>query len=252
MDKFKKRLAKNLKKDHPLLTERKSEPQVRYTKDIYKAFGGGHFGDHWASVCYLLALSERTKQVVRMSKSSFMYSNPVDIVPLYDEMLPVLDTSGSIKLVDGTHTRSVEMYEIKHNVRIIPTKIRWKPNKSKLICYQFDGQSPGRSPPPDDLDEVMYNLKSRGYELVRVGKGISKENNLEECVKLLSKCRVFIGADSGLSHVCHNVGAPVVLYCNPSDSYYWHILDMWHKFRHYDVFLTMWQLQQKVMEFMMS
>ena len=124
--------------------------------------------------------------------------------------MDVLDLSkyGEIILVDEEPNIDVEGYAIWAALPV-PTKIQWELNPNhKIVTYQFDGVStPEKNPPQEDIDRMLRWIESKGLTPVKVGKDLS----IKGCIHLMSKSVLFVGSDSGMSHIAHSVGVPVYL-----------------------------------------
>ncbi len=93
---------------------------------------------------------------------------------------------------------------------IYPTKVKWERNPiTPYVAYQFDGHSSAdlKNPIPDEKHIVFHHLRERGYAYKVVGGHMS----LYQCVCTLAHAALFVGCDSGMSHVAHSVGVPVYL-----------------------------------------
>lgn len=92
---------------------------------------------------------------------------------------------------------------------------------------------------PVEEAQVLQQIKNWGLEPVRLGGHIS----LGLAAEYLSTCQLFIGVDSGFSHLAHCVGTPVYLYERGIPTYQCHSLcqyvsfknpgDLEHMTRHY-------------------
>ena len=111
----------------------------------------------------------------------------------------------------------------------MPTKIKWKPNSNRKVCYQFDGKSKNekRFPSKEVENEVLDSIKDRGYEIIRLGSGMT----LEECVIAASECEIFIGIDSGMCYLAAAVGVPTFFCKNNRPSRLWE--DTNHSNKHF-------------------
>ena len=187
---------------------------------IFTTFNGG-FGDCWAVANYLLRLSER--------------GNKPTLVWELDErirtIIPVLRSTGSIlqstKLADhlifssdqesrfrakyGFFPEHILGWKVCFAERYLETTKVWVPNRSGRICYQLVPRHYG----PTTCAEGHIHLfcetaTSLGYELIALGAHFTLEQN----IRLASECELFVGVDSGISHLCHSVGVPVHLIRN--------------------------------------
>lgn len=99
-----------------------------------------------------------------------------------------------------------------YSYKFLPSTLTWGYKNSKVICYQFDtNKSEDKQfKSIEDKLSTINALKNRGFKLVELSNSLS----LEECQKMLSMCKFFVGICSGMSHLAHCVGTPVHLICN--------------------------------------
>jgi Glycosyltransferase family 9 (heptosyltransferase) len=112
------------------------------------------------------------------------------------------------------------------------TAVRWDAHEARLrrtVCYQFDSVSNKATAAMTQAEEsqVMQQITSWGLEPIRLGSHIS----LKQAVDSLSECQLFIGVDSGFSHLAHCVGTPVYLYERGIPTYQCHSLCQYVSFR---------------------
>lgn len=97
---------------------------------------------------------------------------------------------------------------------MVKDRFRWSPAKidrtRPYACYQFDGTSTQaqKNPTPGEEEAMLQVLRGMGMDVVRLGA----HNTLEEAAKLLSRAMLFVGCDSGFTHMGHAVGTPVFIY----------------------------------------
>jgi hypothetical protein len=179
-------------------------------KKIWAASGLG-LGDCWASVNYIL------RQSVKNNKTEYMshYYKKGDKKRVYynkaNEILPLIDSMGKIELINEDPTEKLT-WKNAYKVDYFPSIKRWMSNKSKDVCYQFDGKSHNcknmRS--KDEEEKIIVSLKKNGFNPIRLGGHLS----LEESVSKLSECEFFVGVESGFAHIACSVGTPLVMIIN--------------------------------------
>lgn len=166
-----------------------------------------HFnlGDHWATVNYLVTRSFTLREEQLLSR----YQHGVDFKPRFTEILGVLDMPerSSVVITDEKGTHEPEGFDIWAGF-FWATKEKWDPFKHEnKICYQFDGISSADDKNPSPEDEARILSACSKHTVVRVGKDMT----LEQVVHEMATSAVFIGCDSGMSHIAHSVGVPMIL-----------------------------------------
>jgi len=171
-------------------------------------------GDCWAFVNMLCDISIRSGKEVLSStcacpREGDAFHKSMFVGGKLEEIMSVLDLGEArIKLVErGATVFTPDVTCFKHPYR--PTKTRWN-GDGKLIVHQLsNNQQPEqciRCLLPSRHDAIMDWISRR--KNARLGLPMS----MKECVTLASKAAFFIGIDSGLSHLCHSVGVPVIIY----------------------------------------
>jgi hypothetical protein len=161
-------------------------------------------GDHWASVNLALTRSFVSKQVVLLH----------DMHPRLREILPLLNgpERSHVELTKAPFTEELDGFAT-WATPFWPTKTTWQPGSRRhQIAIHFDGHSSAddKNPPPADLDRIWQFLTDQmqaGYMITELGG----HQSLAEMVEAAAGSDLFIGVDSGPSHVCHSVGVPMFL-----------------------------------------
>ena len=161
-----------------------------------------HFGNLWAFASMIVHKSKTQKETIYVS-NSMVKANVVK------DILNVLDTTGaSIEWVDETYSEGQRKYGTRrHKFDYVPTKIRWKNQRHNRICYQLHTDTKGRNEKKVSDEDIEKILNSMPCECIKLGHPRSVEQN----IKIASESDLFIGIDSGMSHLCHSVGVPVFL-----------------------------------------
>ena len=183
------------------------------------------FGDLWALTSYCCLLSQREGQTVYLSKWST--KTMLDREQEIRDILRSLDDSytQNVVVTPERFTLSSRFSVRDHHDLYVPTKVRWTRNASRIISYQLETSTPHR---PDRFCEprLIEDLSDQlpGYEFIELGK--TQQSTLNEIIEILSQSEVFVGIDSGMSHVAHSVGVPVFLkdyaelkLCHPNKAY---------------------------------
>ncbi len=184
---------------------------------------GKALGDCWCIINYFINLAIEMDEVVYLC-TYYRKGDAVKRVDKLKKILPLFKHDDMIELTEEEITESKIHWTLGHKYPFISTKITWKPNNSKKICYQFDAKSKtaARFPSEDVKEEILSYARSVGYELVKLGH----ELTLEECIRALSESEFFLGLDSGFSTVAASVGIPVFFTQNNRS------IEIWEKYNH--------------------
>lgn len=167
-----------------------------------------HFnlGDHWATMNYIVCRSYILREEMRLSR----FQHGLDFGPRFREILGLLDTPerSCISIVSDKGQQDPCGYAI-WDAPSCPTKIRWTPGRKKRrICFQFDGISSAESKNPTLADEQRILEELMVYaNPVKIGK----HQTLSQIVQEMTNSDLFIGCDSGMSHIAHSVGVPTII-----------------------------------------
>jgi hypothetical protein len=103
--------------------------------------------------------------------------------------------------------------------------VRWARNDGRIISYQIETSSlhrPERFCEPWLIEDLSDQLP--GYAFVELGK--EHQGTMSQIIDILSRSELFVGIDSGMSHIAHSVGVPVFLkhydelqLCHPNKDY---------------------------------
>ncbi|MPZ37431.1 MAG: glycosyltransferase [Rhizobiales bacterium] len=179
---------------------------IRPSEEVYSPHNFS-FGDQWATINFYLNMSVMKRQRIRLAS----VLNGVSLHRLHKEILDVLDSPGEIELTLAEPTVGVDGYNV-WNAPYFPTKNRWDASRRhKYVCMQFDGQSFGQVKNPTLEEERLIRrfLQDRCHGLAPMILG--KHLSVQECVDIATDSALFVGVDSGMSHLCHSVGVPIFL-----------------------------------------
>lgn len=169
-----------------------------------------HLGRIWATVSFYYK---------RFNQKTFSgHPKIAEILPLFDAELSYDNTIAQPGEPEDVAMGGVKVYRHKY----LPTKTRWSDDKTKKkICYHFDGGGTKRKKiRQEDVNKVLMHFKNQEYETVELGGHMS----LSEMVNHLSESELFVGEDSGPSHVCHSVGTPCnLLHYSPATCARFHV-----------------------------
>ncbi len=173
---------------------------------VYRPHNFG-LGDHWATVSLCRFRGRQSGEPLRLATRS----HGRDFSQRLHEIDDLLDDSDcGPRFIDAEPTHHFDGYHI-WACPVVPTKTRWRNDpRSRAVVYQFDGESAAESknPPDTEREKLLAWLRNVGFETVQLGKHLS----LAECVEEAANAALFVGVDSGMSHVAHSVGVPVYLY----------------------------------------
>jgi hypothetical protein len=140
-------------------------------------------------------------------KCSKVVSPNPDRVALYKRIYDLLKTDDSIVF---EVSRNYDIKVGKTNFLVLchypRTKIPYT-GGSKKICYTFEANWIVDKKIPPGIERILEVKDFQEYEFVKMGLPISLEDN----VKLLSECAMFVGVDNGICHVARSVGCPSFL-----------------------------------------
>lgn len=182
-------------------------PDVSKTKTPVWAPWRFNLGDHWATINHLITRSFVLREEMVLSR----YQHGVDYGKRMEEILALLDAPerSSVALTDEPGTHEPEGFDVWAG-NFWSTKEKWYPPQCRKICYQFDGVSSAedKNPHPYDKQRILGTCDwLLGRHPVRLGS----EMTLAQAVHEMATASLFIGCDSGMSHVAHSVGVPMIL-----------------------------------------
>jgi hypothetical protein len=175
---------------------------------VWDTVGGG-FGDLWCTVNFLLQKSQAAKDVIYLSRWD-SFERRTDHKATLEAMIDMIDAPGArVQVVDEVANMRVggEPFALRY----LPTKIQWSRagRQSRDICIQWAGVSSARMKNPSlgEQAKLIVWAKRTGHTLLPIGLPLT----MQESARALSRCRAFVGPCSGMSHLCHSVGAPCFL-----------------------------------------
>jgi hypothetical protein len=236
-DKYYAKIQKKHKKPYKLKKHPKNKSIT--SMDVYSLHLGGHFGDIWRSISYLCNLSIKHNWTTRITKYCRYYGKVQDTSKLIQDIYKLLDTPGKIEIIDARPTNTVKEENIFGD-KLIPTKLQWKNPKNNTICYQFDGVVCAKRCPPESTINNLIKLLSPYYKFIKLGK----PKTPEECLKIAINCKLFIGVDSGMSHLCLSAGVPIHLIRKSSRRAF----NGWFKNRDYQLYNSITQLHEYLLK----
>jgi len=183
------------------------------------------FGDLWAITSHCCLLSQREGQTVYLSKWSTksMLDREEEI---RDILRNLADSYVENVVVTSERFTMRSRFSVRdHHDPYVPTKVKWARNDSRIISYQIDTSTqhrPDRFCDPWLIEDLSDQLPD--YEFIELGK--EYQSSMSELIEILSQSELFVGIDSGMSHVAHSVGVPTFLkyyaelgLCHPNKEY---------------------------------
>lgn len=194
-----------------------------------------NLGDHWTSYCLMLRLGQLHGRSYLLGTHNGGIDHTYrlrEIEELFSEQQhrPTLVQQQGYAKVDPWLNWCYPAVPVNKNYL-------WSENFRRMesrplpysACYQFDGLSSAedKNPPPSLVADMKQYLKNYGLQLIRLGSHLS----LAKCAEALSQCALFVGCDSGMSHIAHSVGCPVYMYEGRLPTYTCHKLKQADLFR---------------------
>lgn len=177
-------------------------------------------GDCWALINHAARTSMSEGREVRVSTRVMggaamapgVPPRGEDVRPLLEEVTGALDMRGAmVSLVDGPATSMARVTVDTFLLDYLPTRASWSPGPHGRACCQLTNaqleQHCARAMKRHERLELEAWLEGR-LEVVRLGKHMS----LSECCEAMASSDLFVGIDSGMSHVAHSVGVPVLIH----------------------------------------
>jgi len=166
-----------------------------------------NLGDHWQTINYLITRSFVLREEQLLSR----YQHGQDFGPRFAEILSLINgpERSCVTIVDEPGTQEPDGFDV-WAAPSWPTNKRWDASRViNTVTYQFDGISSAESknPPLADQVRMLHEAQLRKVLSARLGSHMT----LTECVAALARSRLFLGCDSGMSHLAHAVGVPTIV-----------------------------------------
>lgn len=172
---------------------------------VYRPWNDG-LGDHWATCSLLRWFAATSTCPAKLS----LHGLPKRQQDRLCEINRLLAHQELVALVDEPPDEALDGFDV-WAAPVIPTVSTWEwPRCDRMVAYQFDGISSAqeKNPPLHEAHAILCWLTSRGFDTHPLGA----DRSLSQCVEILSRSVLFIGSDSGFSHVAHSVGTPCYIY----------------------------------------
>lgn len=129
-----------------------------------------------------------------------------------EKLLSILKHDGRIVLIDEPTVFVMPLkitLEITRQLGYVPTKQLWTKPTNPKIAYCFDGNSAkGRKcPTKDQTEELLRDFLQVTTDVVQLGL----PNTFEDDVYSMCTASVVCTTSTGISHIAHSTGAPMVL-----------------------------------------
>jgi len=166
-----------------------------------------NLGDHWQTVNYLITRSFVLREEQLLSR----YQHGKDYGERLHEILSLINAPerSKVTIVDEPGTHEPDGFDV-WAAPSWPAKQQWLPSfAERSVTYQFDGISSAESknPPADDVLVLLREIELHCHSSVALGKDLT----LAGCVHALMRSSLFVGCDSGMSHLAHAVGTPMII-----------------------------------------
>jgi hypothetical protein len=154
------------------------------------------FGDVWMSINAALAYANGNVATIKLKNN----------IALAHEIKASLRNADNLSIAeyDGVYDIKIGNSTIYNYTK---TKVQWKFGPYKRICYQLDGgryKAVQKTPPNA---KHLLNMLPHNVTKIKLGLPLS----VTETIDLVSKSDLFVGIDSGMSHLCHSVNIPMFL-----------------------------------------
>jgi len=165
-----------------------------------KGCWGSHLGDVWAFINYCL--------INEISSISSIAADGVSISGKISEIRPLIESDFTLDVTDEITTDFVDQWEA-WNTKYLPTKIQHVGTSNKFTHQLVGGRlfNDQKCVSQEWLDTFESCTTDFNVESVPVGGHLT----LEQCISEMAASKFFIGIDSGMSHLAHSVGVPVIL-----------------------------------------
>jgi hypothetical protein len=134
-------------------------------------------------------------------------------------------TGCSLHAVDFYHHQVQSLTEIHTELPLVPRIPCVRRDEGFAVIHPFGG-SPAKEWPLERFRELAENLSCRMPVCWCAGpedrlEGAVRKDDLGDLAEWIARARVFIGNDSGISHLAAAVGTPVVALFGPTDPSVW-------------------------------
>lgn len=171
-----------------------------------------NLGDHIQSIALYRFLSQRLGQPVTVStvNAGVDYARRIEEIEslLHPEHKPNYTSEPASTRLEGWYVWHAPVSKILPHLRWMPSTAMQKPG---IVTYQLDSVCmPEHAGMPQDEIHALLEFLVKTWKLTVVK--LDKSRSLRECAEYLQRSVMFIGADSGMSHLAHTVGTPTYLY----------------------------------------
>ncbi len=178
-------------------------------------------GHIWRYCNFAIGLSKKMNEEVAVCTQAYPIKGGkfVDKSELIQEVLENL--SYDVKISTHTDVNSRQIPDMYSCIPYCNTKVTWSIDKvtSFRIAHQLDGDDISKWF-VKHIDDVRYFNK-----IIQDKVALSNKYTIAEIVEIMSSSFLFIGADSGISHIAHSVGIPTFIL---GDKISQNITNSWH------------------------
>jgi hypothetical protein len=176
---------------------------------IHDLSATGAFGDMWSNLHYAIDLFCSSEQIIATSHIS--RDNKKRVLEMYSVLR---ENKKPIIWEDTRPTVGRGYITSNYKKPYHPTKIVWSERQVKnIICLQLVSPRPRDLPNKNlthDEDRFIKKFIMR-YTGIYQFIFLDKSRTLHEIVSYLAQSALFVGICSGMSHLCHSVGTPMLL-----------------------------------------
>ncbi len=172
--------------------------------EVYNLWHGG-LGDHWASICLLGRMADAQRETITFVSRKEHFLRTRDILNLLD----LGEARRWMAHAIGMGTADLNGFHV-WACPYFPTFDRWTQSRVRgHACIHFDGLSSAadKNPPKEEAASIARWLIDQGLMVTP----LTRDMSLAQIVGALSTCTLFVGCDSGMSHIAHSVGCPTYL-----------------------------------------
>ncbi len=173
---------------------------------VWDAPGVG-FGDLFVAVNFCAHQSLKTRSPAFISERGGIYHDH-DHRARLQEIIAVMDFPSGCSVEVVPDLPNAQTHGEPWGYRYFPTRVQWR-REDRLwssISFQFDGRSSAhlKNPPAEDVAAFESWAAAHAVSPHYVGL----PSTVAECIEILASSRLFVGANSGMSHLALSVGVP--------------------------------------------
>ena len=221
---------------------------------IYEFYSGGAMGDQLATISNILYDHDRLSNV-----KDVIYINNWDsrVNDRANELLKLFKTTKKIQFVEKDFHQHIKRQPVcpvqNHQFPYYKSNFIWeyKDDLQYDVCFQFDTSInstkylPSKVISKEMKEEILKAFEKLGFKVKELGI----PNTLQEDIRIILNSKLFVGIDSGMSHICHTIGIPIFIKefdKNILKTESWHYLDFFHGNKYFSGFYDLDELIRKI------